>query len=557
MTEQLAAPTCSIEVYPFEGGPVTIQGGQIQALTVEKSLRGGSVGTVEVQLAPGGPNGAESSPTWTQIITPMSHILVGMTRGSRSAIVHDGIVTGTREDQDWQVTDQGPVAARYQAISGADFAWFFRSFNYYALTFFGLGPGNVYGQTLNLASAGLPALIDSGLLAGTPANVARLWYNKIMAGPGAILGKTYVPYKGNKLLFGEVVGALWEDYPNITIPMAENFMAAEESWMDKFMGLLPMPWYEFFVTTAPNSAYTLASGATGLMSSSAQFTMATHPKAEAAGPQLVARLNPAPDLGAVASVSRSTPATLTDMDVTRWNALPLTAADSAFYASDIGFDVSTARNFYMLNPTAYSLMYGNNSGNSTPFQFSFMGACDPSSVSRYGFRPEIGSFRWMWDPQGRAAQNSSVNIPQTIATLLARLISWQHPSILMARASVVFPLMPDVRVGTRFRYSPFKSGPTWDFYVEAVRHQFVFGGRSTTTLSLARGLPTAVYQDPTSGGKLKAIHIGNAQRVEGDYAVGLPPGSGPSLAPFGTPESMNALMGNLAQIFVTPQPAGF
>ena len=558
MSDPFAAPSCSIEVYPFEGGPYTLQGGQIRSVTVEKSLRGGSVGNVEVRLAPGGPNGPESVATWSQVITPMSHIVVGMSRGRRAAIVLDGVTTRTSEAEEWESSEQGAVAGRDPVILGADFAWFFRSFNWYALTFLGMGAGSAWGNALGLVSAGLPALIDQGTQGGlSPTESARRWYTKIMAAPGAILGKTYVPYKNNtRLPFGQVVSTFWEDYPGIVIPYADNFMATEQSWMDKFMGILPMPWYEFFVTTASATDYSFVPGSTGQRYASPGLTMVSQPLAPAAGPCLVARLNPTPALGAQASTATADN-TLTELDMSRWNALPLNAPDAGFYASEITFDAEGARNFYQLNPTAYSAMFGVNNANNIPFPFSFTGAVDAASVQRYGFRPEIGTFRWMYDPLGTAAQNSNVNIPQTIAVLLARLVSWHHPAVFMAHASAVFPLMPDVRIGTRFRYYPFKGAPSWDFYVEAVKHRFVFGGTSTTSLLLSRGLPTAIYQDSASNGRLKAIHLGNAQRFGGEYVVGLPSGSAPPLTTFGSPESLTAMAGNLAEIFVTPQPTGY
>lgn len=564
MANEYAIPSCSIEVYPFEGGPYEIQGGQIRSVTVEKNLYGGSVGTVSVQLANGGPDGPESIPTWTQVITPMSHILVGMTRGPRSAIVLDGIVTRTAEAEEWQASDQGSFTIRAPTIMGADFAWFFNAFNWYSLTFMGMGAGTAWGNALGLASAGLPALLNQGTQGGiSPTATANAWYSSVMAGSGAIMGKTFIPFRNStRIPFGTAVATAWEEYPGLIIPYSDNFMAAEESWMAKFTKILPMPWYEFFVTTAAPGEYVSplmrAKGppAAAILTGGTVFNMPTQPQAPPAGPVLVARLNPTPTLGATADQS-SNKSALTEMDMRRWNALKLNQPDAGFYSSQLTYDSESARNFYQLNPTAAALLWGVNNANNIPFPFSNMGAADAASVQRYGFRPEIGSFRWLYDPRGVSAQNSEVNFSETVAVLLARLISTRHPMVLMGSAAAVFPLMPDVRVGTRFRYFPFKGEPSWDFYIEGVKHNFVFGGTSTTSLSLGRGLPTTIYQDASTNGLLRNIHLGNAMRAFGDYRLGLPSGSGPPLTTFGTPESIAAMAGNLAQIFVTPQPAGY
>jgi len=117
-------------------------------------------------------------------------------------------------------------------------------------------------------------------------------------------------------------------------------------------------------------------------------------------------------------------------------------------------------------------------------------------------------------------------------------------------------LMPDLPIGTRFRYSPHKDGLPWDFYIEGIQHHFVFGWLSTTTLTLSRGLPSSIYASASSDGLLQAIHVGNAMRHNGLYEVGLPPDTAPGLTTFGPPESIQTLMGRLANIFVTPQASG-
>jgi hypothetical protein len=177
-------------------------------------------------------------------------------------------------------------------------------------------------------------------------------------------------------------------------------------------------------------------------------------------------------------------------------------------------------------------------------------------VQRYGFRPQIGTTRWLFDPQGNAAQNPGTQVQDTILALTGRMISWYHPAPLMASASVTLPLAPTILIGTRFRYAPFKSGEPWDFYIESVTHTYEFGGESgssTTRLTLSRGLPAAVYADSGSGGVLQAVHTGNAMRQEGAYVTGLPAGSSVPLQVITTTAQAASLSAQLSSVFVTPQ----
>ena len=101
---------CSVEIYPFEGGPRYFRGSQVRAVTVRKSIRGDAAGTFHIELVPGGPLGVEDDVTWSQVVTPMSHVLIGMARGADAAIVMDGIATSTGEVQEWATTDRGSAA---------------------------------------------------------------------------------------------------------------------------------------------------------------------------------------------------------------------------------------------------------------------------------------------------------------------------------------------------------------------------------------------------------------------------------------------------------------
>ena len=94
MTDPFGAVACGLEIYPFEGGPYFLSGGQIRSVTVSKTLRGGSNGSFSIELAPGGPFGPESVPDWTEIVTPGSHVLIGMQRGADAAVADPLLARG-------------------------------------------------------------------------------------------------------------------------------------------------------------------------------------------------------------------------------------------------------------------------------------------------------------------------------------------------------------------------------------------------------------------------------------------------------------------------------
>lgn len=563
MSDSSANVSCNVEVYPFEGGPYSIQGGQIRSVTVSKSVRNGSPGTFAIELTPGGPLGVEDPNTWSKIVTPMSHVLIGMGRGLAQNIVMDGVAANIGESQEWSTDDRQSSARRGQAVIGNDFTWFFRSFNFYSLSYYGLVAGTGLVGALNYIPVSLVDQLGKGLIGGTdpsqsnPVQVGRLWYTKVMIGSNGILNKTYVPYRpsGTHVPLSSLMASTWENYPDVFIPYADNFMAVQELWMEKFIHIFPAPWYECFVTTSQAKDYARIKGSNGVQDAGTQFSMPTMPTAPPAGPKLVVRINPFPKFAATPPNSSGV-VTPGSIDVSRWNALPLydmTHSNYGFYSSSIRFSADGATNFYQLNPTSFSGVIGVNNANNIPTIFQFIAAADAASILRYGFRPFIGTTPWMFDPTGAAAQNKQLNVQNTILQLTANYVSWAHGEPLMATATVMLPLNPAILIGARFRYAPYKDGVPWDFYIEGFKHQFVFGGRSTTTLTLTRGLPASVYADATDGGVLKAIMTGNAQRLNGKYVVGLPSGSGPPLQFVVTQPQAAQLSNLLSATQVTPQ----
>jgi hypothetical protein len=124
----------------------------------------------------------------------------------------------------------------------------------------------------------------------------------------------------------------------------------------------------------------------------------------------------------------------------------------------------------------------------------------------------------------------------------------------MAVGSVVMPLRPDIMPGCKFEYAPFRGGELWTFYIEAAEHDYNFGGDSTTTLFLSRGLPSSVYADMSQKGIFYGVLTGTAERFEGEYALQQATTNDIGLTIFGSqPDQLAALAASIALAYGNPQ----
>ena len=528
-------------IYPFEGGEYILSGsnaGILQA-QINTSLKGG-VGSFSLVLAPGGPLGTNFRPTWTEILTPMSLVILSIGRGSYYQIVMIGTVISCQESQSWNA---GSGVPRSIIVDGMDFGQFFSRASYYTTTFLG---GAILAEPN--AAAGLQAILGSSLFVGAPDQFGKAWYQQIMAGPGSIMESLQFTYKTSFLKFYDMTQQYWQPYGgDVSIPMADYFMLSDGTWFDKFNQVFPFPYYEFFVTTAPQTYY--ASGtAAGLTDATQSVSI---PGFSSAYPQVVARVNPVPKLVPQSNGSLS-------IDDSAWQKLPtfyLDAQDYSGIQSNMAFNESEVRNFYVMNPTNMLATYGVNNGNNSPWVFSFAALADVASIHRYGYRPEISEIHWFADMTGAQAQTAAANgvgindFGALVSQLTYHLASYFEPTPLMATGSVTTRLRPDVFIGGRFEFSPWKQQESWLFYIEGVQHNFNFGGQSTTTLTLSRGLPSSVYSDAAL---LTAMHQGNAQRINGAYEIGTPAGLGEALTPVNY-QTATSVLGNIANLFAAPQ----
>lgn len=549
-----AQPVCFVEIYPYEGGAYDLvgHGSHLLSAHVSKS-NDGSPGGFTLQLAPNGLGTSNNPdvPDWTEVITPMSLVLIGMQRWQYSQTVLIGVVTSVSTSQNW--VNNGQVV-RTITVVGRDFSQFFGSFNWSVLSFQAVFGGSALGEgLLGNANAGTPASISQGLLGGTssaesnPAVIGQNWYSNIMAGTKGILAKTQMPYQQSFVTFNDAMSTVFEIYPDVFIPFYDNFLSAQGSWTQKFRAIFPAPWYEFFVITAPLGHYGLASHV------GYPFKMTSLPAAQPTGPVLVARVSPFPRLIGK-SAGAGVPFTLTGIDSSLWTALQLYTLDHhGFLVSTLVFSAESVRNAYTLNPTTIRALFGDSNTSTNVFFYSFCGAIDVASIHRYGFRPEITATEWMGDPTG-AAGAQSLDVSQTVVTLLCQAISFYQPTPLMASGTVVIPLRPDILPGGKFEYSPFRGENSWTFYVENVEHDFQYGGNSVTTLSLSRGLPTKIYQDFSTDGIYYALLTGTAERANGSYSIREATKNDVGLTIYGSqPEQLAALAASIAQAYASPQ----
>ncbi len=541
MSDFLSYPSeevvCRASIYPFEGGqwhfstslsdPSTAYSG-ILSCTVDKNIRNPSSGTFSIVLSPGGPNGVRSFPSWTEILTPMSLVVIGMSRGSEEAIVMIGFVLSATETQIWSRNK----VMRAITVSGADFSYLFSTRNYFNLTWLG-GPGPLI--TPNNPNAGFAYSVDTGLLQGTPDQLASLWYSKVML---KILDNlVFQGPSGQSIGFQQIVAYIYESYhlSSSFIPFNSNFISSTGNWMNKFLAFFPFPFYEYFVYTVSNDIFTnTLSGLQSTYSSQSGFSFLSAGGYDfsntQAGPSSVfqvARLVPFPLIQH--SVGANGIGTPDNIDMSLWNNLYVYTEDQfpdeGFIESEIQFSENEVSNFYTINPTQISSFLKLPS-NLTTASLLMPLAYDSASVFRYGWRPQILTTEWF----STSTEQTNQNITSSVAlgySLLDQAASYYEPTPLMARGSLVNLLSPTIFPGNIIRYYPFREktrpntggspgsvNATWDFYIEGVRHNFTFGKRSTTTLTLSRGLPTSVYGDLTL---LFDILTGNAQRINGEY----------------------------------------
>lgn len=534
-------PLVSVDVYTFEGGKYNISQQNVLNCQVTHSAPGGNFTVV---LAPGGPSGNTTFfPSWSQVITPMSTVVIAMQRGNNANVVMVGFVENVTETQAW--TNSRVV--RTITITGADISTYFNRFNWYLFP-------NIQGNVLSVlaGAAGGTTQASLGVLSGTPSQIAGGWLENLMIGPNGVLGNTYFNYAGQNVLLRDGMQTTIENIPVLDIPYGDNYYSEMLSWGQKFAEILPFPQYEIIYGTAPQGTWdTPAPSGSITYPAKTSFSSLGIPAAVPAIPQFVARVLRIPNISVSTDVAQTT-YNFQGADTSLWAALPqFQLQNQGYIASEVTFGTFEYKNYYVTNPIWLNANNGT-PDSIQPFSYLFYGLDDPASTHRYGFAPYIFNTRWFADLSNKSNVNSGPDIADAVVRITTRLASYCEPIPLMARGSVTMELRPDIFYGCQFQYAPFRDTVPWQFYISQVTHTYQFGGPSTTTLTLDRGFPASVYADQNL---MFNIMMGNASRTDGTYSVGLPKGlSGPALSTFGnTNESQRNLLASIAQAYVTPQ----
>lgn len=550
------SPQIAVDVYPWEGGSFSLIGGQVLSATISKGLR--NSGIASIILAPGGPAG-QGWPSWSQVITLQSLVVIAQSRGPNAYVDFVGVVVRTSEEQSWEA---GARVTRVIRVEAVDWMQWFVAFNWTALSYLGAVNGAAYEAAAGLpAGSGPPSIYFAGQNSSNPSTIAANWL-KLMGDDLGVLAKTRLQYGSTSVLWPAATTSWFETYPyNAIFPASQFYVSEAGSWWSKFTTILEWPFYEIIIGTAPQGLWNGLAVSGAISASGQSFYSATMPGAVPAQAQIVGRLNPQPDLnlaGAVQSssgISVSTAQVFSSANLDRWYALPTFTPDegsASFISSETSNAISEYANFIMLNPVNSRVPLGLNMSGVQIFSFS--GAADIAGIHRYGLIDRTWDSMWFADPgqvvmQG-PPQTTQTNLETLMNSLTARLATYFMPTPLMESAGVTLPLRPDIFPGCRWTYSPFRGDEPWDFYISAVSHRYVFGGPSTTTLGLERGLPMSVYGNSSN---MMQLLLGRAQRKDGGFVFGSPPNGDPGLQIFGMVDSsMREVLAQIAAVYATP-----
>lgn len=502
-------PSCTIDVYPYEGGPYsfTTNDGILLGCQTRKNLNDPNSGRFTITLAPGGPSGPNASPQWVDILRPMSLVVIGMQRLGRTRIVMIGYISSAVETTAWNA---GRPVRRVVQVSGPDFSGMFNKANFYASILLNFSGGAA-------AVGGSNSLIINLQLGEQNVSIqaaASAWFNKIMAGKNGLLSHTNFAYQGGRVAFTDLMATLFSNYPNldVEIPVGQNFSIMQGTWMDTFRSLYPYPWFECFVTTAQSGDY-------GQSAAASPITL-SDPAYAPASPALVSRPLPLPVLHNPDSLQ---------LDYSLWEALTTYTLDvPGAINTTLEFTDVEVKNLYAVNPIYLGTVNGYTNDGNAQWMYLFGTYLDAASLERYGYRPFIANLDWFADPTGNAAQKKPgiQEFQKAVGDVTLKAAGYFEPAPLMASAQLTTNLRPDIIPGNKLRCRIGRDSEDWVFYIAGVFHTYEFGAPSVTTLNLLRGLPASVYDDDSL---LLDIHTGNAQRVDGQYQSGLPNGSGAPL----------------------------
>lgn len=516
-----ASPQVYVDIYPHEGGSYTFNSttGNIIAAKISKNIRDKKGGEFSLTLTPGGPQGINDPNSWTSILTPNSLVVISLVRSQSRRIVMVGILTNIEETQTWN----NEKVIRLIKVAGMDFTYYFSQFSFYELTYLGL-----IGASLPFNTSGFILTEDGAQITGTPSQVAQLVLSDVMLGTGfnrtkisttAVLENTFVKFQNNNLFLYELFSSWFEAFTEngipLLIPVLTDLVNSEGSWYDKFTSFLAWPWYEFFVTTAEATDFPQAAGQT--------FDI-TKPNFTSVAPTIIGRVNPLPWIMYPPPGTSALGPVSPQVNNTRWEALNIYSLGSySFIESTVNYNTDEVCNFFGIT-SIESDAFAGTAGTTNANQFGFQllgGILDHYSINSYGFRPQFTPTRWLtlpvnYTPSNAAIPTFGIGQLQSIGqTLLGKFASYYIPTPNMLSGSVAFPMWPDIIPGSRFRYYPFKNGDQYEFYIEGVTHNYVFGGPSYTSIQISRGLRVSDYENTAV---LSGLLLDTYARINGQVA---------------------------------------
>lgn len=103
-------------------------------------------------------------------------------------------------------------------------------------------------------------------------------------------------------------------------------------------------------------------------------------------------------------------------------------------------------------------------------------------------------YRDILSETGTSDQKQSVNKENSIATdkleaFTQKLFNWYCENANFYNGDIRIIGSPAYRVGSKLYYVDFERDTTWEFYVEAIQHEFSFANGYTTVVGVTRGLP--------------------------------------------------------------------
>lgn len=551
-SDTLASPIVDVLIYPYYpvsqsaiylSSTSSTSNSGLRMVEVNKSVLDSNISTFSILLAPGGPKGVDDPQTWTSILTPMSLVVIGMSRGTLNSgkpnkrIVMVGIVLSTEEIQQWEHN----TVQRSVMVQGMDFTYYFANFSLYQFAALGvLNASPAVGGTFTSSVGGVAP--SAGLSGTDPPIKTAVSLYEFMWGqiPGilippptflqniglGLMASTQVTLNGAGTKISQLLGINFvslvvdiQGQESSIMPILWAFSIGDGNWLGQFKEIFCDPFYEFFVITATSTDVFTPYDQSGLTGSIPSSVSPLIPIQVKNTPTISIKMPGYPD-AELYVVARVAPPPFVDQnDVlhqTEWQSLT-TYTDGGFISSRVSYSLTNHCNMFFIIPTFMATAFGGAGASNLAVAVEAAGAAtNLYGMSKYGYRPKSVETKWFagnYTGLGSDLDSSFALYADQLQYLQMKLAAFHTPAPQMLEGEVVLPLRPDILPGNKFLYYPFKGNNTsfnssYTFYVPAIRHLWQFGGVTTTTLQVTRGLPSDIYTDQDM---LSNVLLGNTE----------------------------------------------